>query len=138
MYCWTGYLRRARVPLLEHRRGEDARLARVLRLVQRRVRALEERLRVVALLQLRDARGDAELRNMSDRTAGDRALDPAIQLLRLSDPRLRQHDRELVAADAARDVRAAHRAAQTLGRLREHRVAREVADAFRDRLEVVD
>ncbi len=52
--------------------------------------------------------------------------------------RLREDDRELVAAHPAGDVRRANDVAHALRRLGEDAVAREVADAVVDRLEVVE
>src|SRR5262249_13572704 len=51
--------------------------------------------------------------------------------------RLRQHDGELVASDAAGDVRGSNDATDSPGRLREDGVAGEVADLVVDVLEVV-
>jgi hypothetical protein len=49
-----------------------------------------------------------------------------------------EDDPELVAADAAGDVRRAHDRADPLRDLRQHRVAGEMADAVVYRLEVVE
>ena len=66
------------------------------------------------------------------------ALQAAEELLRLLDPRLGQDHRELVAADAARDVGGADHLAHALGRLGEHGVAGEMADLVVHVLEVVE
>src|SRR5205085_508235 len=109
--------------------GRDALpLARVLRAVEGIVRPLEERDRVVLRLQLRDAGGDVQPARLADRARGDRCLQPAEEMLRLVDPRLREDHCELVAADPAGDVRGADHLAHAVGCLRQHRVAAEVPD----------
>ena len=65
-------------------------------------------------------------------------LQPRVELVGVRERRLREDDRELVAADAAGDVRRADDVADPLRRLGEDAVAGEVADAVVDRLEVVE
>src|SRR5439155_8879335 len=100
--------------------------------------APEERDRVVLGLQVGDTCGDVEPTRLPDRMAYDRRLDPHEELLGLLDPRLRHDHRELVAADAARDVGGAHDLAHARGRLRQYGVAGEMPDPVVDDLEVVD
>ena len=118
--------------------GTAARLAGVLGAVERVVGALEERVRVVGRGQLGDAGGEVETRDVADRPSRDRRLDPPVELVGLAEPGLGEDHRELVAADAARNVGAADDAEHPLGRLGEHAVAGEVADPLVDRLEVVE
>src|SRR5439155_11683696 len=68
----------------------------------------------------------------------DRRLEALEEAFGVDGGRLRQHDRELVAANTARDVRRADDVANPLGGLGEHPVTREVAYAVVDRLEVVE
>ena len=65
-------------------------------------------------------------------------LDPPVELFGIAERRLREHDRELVAPDAARDVGRAHDVAHAGRRVREHAVPGEVPDLVVDRLEVVE
>ena len=69
---------------------------------------------------------------------GHRVLDALVQLRSLLGTRLGEDDRELVASDAARDVRRAKNGAYPQRRLGEDTVAGEVADLLVDRLEVVE
>ena len=70
--------------------------------------------------------------------AATAARSRVVELVGVGERRLGQDDRELVAADAAGDVGRAHDVADALGRLGQHGVAGEVADAVVDRLEVVE
>src|SRR5438876_11746251 len=65
-----------------------ASLAGFLGAVERLVRALEERDRVVLGLELGDAGRQLHPPGLAERAAGDRGLDPPEQLVRLLDPGL--------------------------------------------------
>ena len=84
-------------------------LARALGAVERLVGALEEADRVVLGPELGDPRRDLEPFRLADRPRGHRRLQAAVEALGVLDGRLRENDRELVTADAARDVGASGR-----------------------------
>jgi hypothetical protein len=68
---------------------------------------LEERDRVVVRLELGDAGRHRQRASLADGLRRQRGPEPRVELVRIPEPRLREDDRELVAADAARDVRRA-------------------------------
>src|SRR6266508_4977495 len=119
-------------------RRHDAALARFLGTVQRVVGSLEERNRIVFGAQLRNARRQEHLARLAERPRRDGVLDPAVQLVGLVDPRLRNYHRELVASHAARDVRRADDVANALRGLGQDCVPGQMADAVVDVLEVVE
>ena len=105
---------------------------------------MDERVRVLRVL--REA-GDADRDGGADRLArrldvvellGDRAADPLGDLQRLLGRRLGQQDRELLAAEAGRDVVVAQLGAEDLGDPLQHRVAGEVAVRVVDLAEQVE
>ena len=113
--------------------AEDAVAALELRAVDGEVGLVDERVRVLRVL--REA-GDADRDGRADRLARrldveqplrDRAADPLGDLERLLRRRLRQQDRELLAAEAGRNVVVAQLGAEDLGDALQHRVAGEVA-----------
>src|SRR5439155_15240341 len=108
------------------------------RAVERVLCALEERLRIVALGQLRDASGKRQALDDAERLRRHRPFDAAIKLRGLSRPRLGEDDPEFIAAYATGDVGRAQHCAQPRRRLCKHCVSREVSDSLIDRLEVVD
>jgi hypothetical protein len=65
-------------------------------------------------------------------------LAAAVELIRVFERRLREHDSELVTADTTRDVGRAHDAVDSLRCFCEHRVAGQVSDPVVDLLEVVE
>ena len=119
-------------------RADDAVAALELAAVHGEVGLVDELVRVEPVL--REPR-DAERHGRADRlrcglhlelALGDRAPDPLCDLHRLLGRRLRQEDRELLAAEARRDVVVAELLAEDLGDALEHRVAGEVAVAVVD------
>ena len=94
---------------------------------------MDERVRILCVLRIA---GDADRDRGTDRLArrldvvellGDRTPDPLGDLHRLLRWSLRQQDRELLAAEAGRDVVVAQLGAEDLGDALQHRVAGEVA-----------
>ena len=75
---------------------------------------------------------------LPDRPDPDGVLEPLVQLVCVRDRRLGHDHRELVAADAAGDVRRPDDVEDPVGGLGQHRVAGEMADPVVDRLEVVE
>ena len=115
--------------------AEDAVAPLQLRPVDGEIGLMDERVRVLRVL--REA-GDADRDGGADRLArrldveqllGDRAADPLRDLHRLLGRRLRQQDRELLAAEAGRHVVVAQLGAEDLGDPLQHRVAGEMAVA---------
>ena len=113
--------------------AEDAVAALELRAVDGEVGLVDERVRVLRVLRVA---GDADRDGRADRLArrldvvqalGDRAADPLGDLERLLRRRLRQEDRELLAAEPGRDVVVAQLGAEDLGDALQHRVAGEMA-----------
>ncbi len=118
--------------------AEDAVAALELGAVDGEVGLVDELVRVDAVLR---ERGDAERHRRADRLArgldlelalGDRAADPLGDLHRLLGRRLRQEDRELLAAEAGRHVVVAQLLAEDLGDPLQDGVAGEVAVAVVD------
>src|SRR6266536_6215186 len=122
----------------EQARGDYLALPGFLGSVERMIGSLEECDRVVVRLQLGDTGRDRERAGLADRPGGDGPLEPSVELVGVRECRLREDDRELVAADPALDVGRADDLADALGGLGEHAVAGEVPDAVVDRLEVVE
>src|SRR5581483_5910289 len=118
-------------------RSHDPASAGALRPVERLVDSAEQRRRVVVAPELGHPGRDPEVRDARDGLALDRELEAAEEPLRVLERRLREDHRELVAADAARDVGAADDRAQALGDLAEDGVAAQMADLLVDRFEVV-
>src|SRR5262245_22978364 len=84
-------------------RPDDLPLPLLLRAEQRVVDALEERLPVLlAVLELADAAGQANLADGCDRRGGDVGAEPVVELLRVVDAGLGQDDGELVASVTGR------------------------------------
>src|SRR5215831_7950007 len=129
---------RAAKPLGLRVRRDDAALAGFLCAVQGVVGALEERNRIVLGAQLGYSRREVQLPRLPERPRRDGVEDPPIQLLRVLERRLGEDHGELVAADAAGEVRRPNDIAHALGRLGESGVAREVTHAVVDLLEVVE
>src|SRR5207247_7342894 len=105
-------------------------LAGLLGPIERVVGALEERIRVVPLLELGDAAGHRQALDTCDRLGRHGLLDAGVELPGLWIPRLRQDDCELDTADATCDVRRAQGAAHAYRRFREHGVSCQVPDPF--------
>ncbi len=125
--------------LLAGTRDVRAILAVLLRSVERRVRALEEARRRIAVEELGDAAREAQaLLVRPERRSAHRVVHATEELLAVLGCRLGHDHRELVTTDPAGDVGRANRLAKPVGGLREDTIAREVADLVVDRLEVVE
>ncbi len=113
-------------------------LAEVLGAVERRVGALEEPRGGLAVAELGDAGRDPDHLAAGDRHVHEAVVHPLEELRGVVRRRLRHDHRELVAADAAADVDGPDLVAEALRDLGEDGVARQVADAVVDGLEVVE
>ena len=87
---------------------------------------------------LRDPDRDCDLAGRAEVDLVERVRQPAAEVERVARVAGRHHDAELLAAEAADDVRAAQRAAEKIGEVAKHLVAGPVAVDVVDPLEVVD
>ncbi len=114
-------------------RAEDAVASLQLGAVHSEIRLVDERVRILCVLREagdtdRDGRADRLARGLDvEQSLGDRAPDPLRDLERLLGRRLRQQNREFLAAEACGHVVVAQLGAEDLRDALQHRISRQVA-----------